>query len=300
MNTRIGLLGAALVVQLLLIALLVGWDRSGDATSAKLLDMDAEAVTRMLVSDNAGTIELTRSDDGWRFGERKADGEKAEELLSTFADLDAGWPVATTADSAKRFEVAADDFQRKLEFFAGEERVGEVFLGTSPRFERVHARVGGASEVFSVAFSSFKAPVEADDWLDKGQLGTEGVVQSIQASTGASLSRGAEGWLLNGAAADQESADGYAERFANLRVLGGADAVPSNAQAAGTIEIVDGEGAVTLSFHHETVEDDYFVTSTRVPGVFKVATYVAEQLLSDGSDLQAEPEMPLEPSDDLP
>ena len=102
----------------------------------------------------------------------------------------------TSESSRERFEVTRDSNQRHIQLFGAEETIGELFLGTSPGYRRVHARAGGADEVYSIDFSTFEVPVGKDDWLDKDLLRPLGEVTEVVRDGAWSLSRGEEGWLL--------------------------------------------------------------------------------------------------------
>ena len=285
MNNRLALLGGILVVQLLLVAFVLvgGADESSAGTS--LLDLDAATVDEFVIEGEGESITLTRTDGGWSAAGWPADGAKADELLQAFADMKAPWPVATTATSAERFEVTADSFQRRIVFRSSGNALATVYLGTSPGFQRVHASTDGTDDVFAIPFSNFKAPTGIDDWLDKSLLATNGAVQSVVSSRGWTLARGEEGWLLDGAAADQDAGDTYAERYESLRVLSVQNALPDGAAEAGTLDVVDGEGMVTYTLSHHEPEDDYYIGTSRREGVFEIATYIAEQLLTDRDSL---------------
>ena len=59
-------------------------------------------------------------------------------------------------------------------------------------------------------------------------------------------------------------------------------------EPAGVFVVTDADGEHRLTLFHEAEEDDYSLTSDRVAGRFEVATYIAEQMLADPADLQAD------------
>lgn len=289
MNGRLGILAAILLLQLVLIAVFVLNDRGDDESSTKLLDFDPSVVDRVVIADPTERVELERKDSKWQIGTVPVDAEKADKLVSDFANFASPWPVSTTSSSSERFEVTAEKFQRHVTFRKGEEVVGEVWLGTSPGFQRVHARREGSDAVYSVAFSNFGAPVKTEEWLDKALLAADGAVKSVVSPGGYKLEKGTEGWLVDGVAANQEKATSYAERFENLRVLGLADA--SLAEYAGTdkgtFTVVDGQGEYTLQLKQGVGENEYALTSSRRDGAYKLAAYLAEQMLEGADELLA-------------
>ncbi|MEZ5596254.1 MAG: DUF4340 domain-containing protein [Pseudomonadales bacterium] len=290
MNSRIGLLTGLLVAQLVIIAAALLLDAREAGNAANLLSLTPSEVDSVIIADADQSLTLTRNDGKWQVGAFPADSAKVDKLISDFAGFSTPWPVATTSGSAERFEVSEDKFQRRVSFRKGDAVLAEVFLGTSPGFQRVHARAAGSEDVFAIAFSNYQAPVKAEDWLDKAMLAAVAPVKSILSPAGWKLEKGTEGWLLDGVAADQEKAGLYTERFENLRILGEADAgAQSQGVDKGTFTVTDGGGDYTLQLHQGADASDYTVRSSRVDGAFKMAAYIAEQLLNDGGDLSATP-----------
>ena len=153
-----------------------------------------------------------------------------------------------------------------------------------------------------------------DDWLDKQLFASEGI-RRIELPEGRVLAQaGDAGWTLDGAATDPEAVRRYLERFERLSVLGlyrggertdaesaaqdeGAsqDEVGSQEQAmtlgdASTVRLETVDGGQRLTFRFNEPEDEYVLTSDRYAGEFRVASYVAEQILGDLSDLLAKPD----------
>jgi hypothetical protein len=87
--------------------------------------------------------------------------------LDSLAGLRQGWPVATTSAAVRRFKVADDEFQTRITLLQEDQTLARLFLGTSPGFRKVHVRPADEDAVFAVAFNSWEASAEADDWIDK-------------------------------------------------------------------------------------------------------------------------------------
>ncbi len=122
MDSKTPLLAAVLAIQLVLIAGLAVWrDESGAANGGALLQFDRAGIDAIRISDDQQSVDMRRGTDGWRIGidgALPADDAKIADVLDKLADAGAPWPVATTAASARRFEVAPDSFQRHVELFA--------------------------------------------------------------------------------------------------------------------------------------------------------------------------------------
>ena len=301
MNKRIGWLGGLLAVQLLIVAgLLVGSVTESDAEAERFLAFDPAAVTKFTVAEADEAVLLLREGDGdaaaWRLESGlPADADKANELLAEFADLAAPWPVATSSDSAERFEVTESTHQRRLTLENADEVLADFFLGTSPGYRRVHARAAGEDEIYSLDFSNYEAPTDADQWLDKALLASAGEPSSIALEGAWRLAKSEDRWLLDDAPADAEAADKLAGRFEDLRVLGtvagaAGDEEGDEDQATSLFIVADDQGEHRLTLFHDEDGDDYSLSSDRVEGRFELAAYIAEQLLVDAGELQAKEE----------
>ncbi len=301
MNERTNLLGGLLAAQLVIIAgLLLASGVGSDAGASQLLAFDPASVTKLSISGEEKTAVVVRDGDIWRLeggapNGLPADGGKVSELLDKLADLEAPWPVATSDDGAERFEVTDDNHQRRLVIEDADGPMADLLLGTSPGYRRVHARLSGDSEVYSIDFSNYEAPTDVGQWLDKALLAAKGEVSSVVLQDAWHLARQDGEWQVDGAPADGTAAEDLVRRFTSLRVLGiseGADDLDGDADAvgepAGVFVVTDEDGDHRLTLFHEAEEDDYGMTSDRVAGRFEVATYIAEQMLADPADLQAE------------
>lgn len=332
MNARMKLLGGLLAVQLLAVAgLLIADGMGGAGAGTALLPFEASAVVKLGVASQDEALSLQRGEDGWQLESGlPADAEKIREALEKLAGAPAAWPVATSSATAERFEVTEENFQRRLAFETEDGEASALYLGTSPGYRRVHARLDGQDEVFSIDFANYEAPTEAEQWLDKTLLQAQGAVSSVQlqGQDGAwRLERqGDDGeWLLDGAAADQEAADKLANRFVDLRVIGfaeeaagvvadaadestdaadePADAAQESADAAAPpapkarFTLVDEQGEYRLDLFFDEQAEDYSAVSSRVDGRFEVASYIAEQMLAKAEDLLPEEEAPPDPPD---
>lgn len=301
MNERVGLLGGLLAAQLLIVAgILVGGMVGSEPGAERFLAFEPAAVAKFKVAEADASVSLLREGEGdeaaWRLaGGLPADGDKVDEVLGKLADLAAPWPVATSGDSAERFEVTESAHQRRLTLESADAVVADFFLGTSPGYRRVHARAEGEDEVYSVAFSNYEAPTDADQWLDKSLLGSAGEPSSIALDGAWRLSRQEGEWVVKAEAgaeeapADSEAADKLAGRFEDLRVLGTVSGADED-QAASLFVVADDQGEHRLTLFHDEEADTYSLASNRIEGRFELASYIAEQLLVDVADLQAKEE----------
>lgn len=294
MSGRIGLLGFVLALQLALIGLLLLRDGAVDADAGPLLAFAADAVDRIEIADGeGGRVVIERAVAGWQLDTGvPADPVRVDELLGRLADLRAAWPVATTASAAERFEVAPAQYQRHVRLLADGEPVAEAYFGTSPGYQRVHARRSGDDAVYGVALSNFQVPARADEWLDRALLRARGDIASIEREGSWRLDREDEGWLVDGAAADQDQAAALARRFAELRVSGVADAGLDGFAERAVFRIEDAEGPYRLTLHADGDAERYVVRSDRRDGAYMLPAYTAEQLLLEAAALAADEPAP--------
>ncbi len=293
-------LWALLALQLALIALLYGLDRSGEAPEVSpLLEFDASAVDELVIEEpNSAPLRLARNASGWKLvvpGEEApstpADADKVEETLDKLADLAAPWPVATSASAEARFEVADDNHQRAVRLAVGGKQVASLLLGTSPGFRRLHVRESGDNRIFEVDLAHFDFSDNADDWIDRSVLAAAGDVTALERAGAWQMTLGDGGWSLTGenasdpaTAVDAAKASDLVARFANLRILGAATTTPQGEPIA-EFGVTDGQGVQRLKLYRDDGAPEYTVLSDRHPVGFRLAAFVGEQLLQDRAAL---------------
>lgn len=286
-----GVLAGLLAVQLVIVAAVWGLRSTASDDPDAFLTFDVDSVDTLLVADAQSSVELSKGTSGWRLPEDlPADSDKVTEVLEKLADASGGWPVATTASAAERFEVTEEKFQRHIVASAGDEVIADVFLGTSPSFRKVHARHADGGPVHAINFSNYEAGTGVSTWLDKSLLRPEGDVQAFERVGAFALTKSEEGWTANdGAELDQSEVDTLVGRFTGLNVLDASDVdLPTEPKLQFAIK--DAAGTQTLSIYHHEEDGDYVATSDRVGGRFEISTYIAEQLDVSLGDLAPEQE----------
>ncbi|QWF72317.1 DUF4340 domain-containing protein [Methylomonas paludis] len=226
----------SLVLQLLLAALIY-WQQNSQQQAAPqaLLAFNPEQLDKIVLSDAGHSVTLNKTAAGWIIPELKqlpADNSKLTGLLSKLQALQSGWPLATTAVSHQRFEVADDKYQRRLQLIHGQNPVAELLLGTSPGFKKSYLRRPGDDNVYAGNLSSFEVPVSNAEWLDKSLLAA-GDAETIKGPDFV-LEKKTDGWHFAAAAnqtdspaqLDQAKAQQLAGALAGLQVLALADNPP--------------------------------------------------------------------------
>ena len=280
-----------LVIQLALLAFLQ-FSNSGAAPEPEaFIDLTADQIGSVKVSDNEGNVaQLMRGDDGWELASGlPVDKAKIDGLLEKLVSVTLGWPVSTSSATHERFEVAPEKYQRRLELASSPaEDAREVLLfGTSPGYQQIHARAD-SDDVYAVKLATYDMPAELDDWLDKTLLQSAGAINTVDWGGGLVLEEKDGSWRLGTQPAESAAAKTAVDRVRNVRVLGRAEDAPKAPPAsASTIMVSDSAGEYRLSFWEREAQNDYLIVSTRYPSeTFRLASYLAEELVPDRDDLE--------------
>ena len=303
MNRFIKLLSLVLVAQLLLVAV-VFWPQQDpgaiDANTA-LLDLETQAIDRIIVSDSESSVLLSRQDERWVMPELHglpAQAARVDRLLSELPALPRGWHIAASEEAAQRFEVSEDRFQSRVEYFSGDSSVGAIYIGTSPGFRKVHSRLADGDEIYAVEYNNFELPARPEEWLDKSLLR----ISQPTAIDGPdfSLRLEQERWRdPQGAEADIAVADGLASGLVGLRVIAAVDIA-----TAAVLDAVDAPPTLTVTtsagkFEYRLYEmkEQYYVQRADIPVYFSLSAYDYDRL----NDVNAEslyPPVKEEPAED--
>lgn len=304
MNRHVKALSLILALQLIVLAGVMVWhQRATTAPSGTLLNVDRTKIDGITIVDDKGQkLTLRKSGAGWTLPDAQglsADNEKVGQLLDKVLAASAPWPVATSGESAKRFEVTPDKFQREIKLLDGEQVIGDLYLGTSPGFKKVHARRADSDDVYAVAFANYEATARVDDWLDKALLKPNGDVTALSRPDHWRLQKKGDEWALDGAPGEklkQDVVTDLVNKIANLRVMGVAEAPAEAAQPALLLTASTSNGEFDYRFYQPQPNGDFIVTRNGQDGAFKFAAYIAEPLIKDRGDLIASERPPAAPS----
>ena len=156
MNTKIEWLIGLVLLQLLLVILVLFSGSFQKEENPRFSSVDESLVAFFEIADQDSSVKIERGDTQWQVDGYPADADKINSTLNKISELNAQLPIADTVTSAGRFEVGEDSFQRKLSFYDQEKSLLEEFyLGTSPSYQRVHARQAGSSSIYSVKLSNY-------------------------------------------------------------------------------------------------------------------------------------------------
>lgn len=228
MNKTIKILTVVLVAQLVLVVL-THIDQLKDDRNVKthLLSLDWQQIDgiRIKSSNDAQVLLKKKTDQEWilpEYNNLPADTSKMNDLLKKFKQLQTDWPVATTNEASKRFEVSKDHFQRQIDFLQGDKLQTTLFTGTSPGYRKVHARLDSQKSIYAVELSNFLASASTEDWLQKQLLAVNlNNVKSIS-SADIKLTKSDKDWKLNELTDNQQLnpkvLQNYLDAFTNFQV----------------------------------------------------------------------------------
>ena len=314
-------LGALLGIQIVVVGVLLAARSGGIEEPEPFLQFDAQSVDSLTVSNNEGSVSVTKVDGNWQLPNGvPAAGFKVDSEIERLSDAAGSWPVANTQPTHERFEVTAENHQRHLVARAGEDTVADIYLGTSPGYRKTHARRTGEDEIYAIRFSNYEAGVKAGDWLDRSLLRPQGEVTALRrlpgdpASTDAASEPDSEdaedtvepvagyefgkdgrageeqdAWVTtDGTELDQGKVETFVGRFKGLSVTGVNEAaLPESATM--TFVLTDEEGDQTLSIFALDDGEKYVAVSDRVSGAYELSKYIAEQMNKPFADLLPDP-----------
>ena len=251
-----------------------------DATNEPLLSFEPAAIDKLVIADADSSVILQKSGGEWQLPtlhNLPVSDQKVPELLNKLKEAKVRWPVATTASSHERFEVDEEKFQRRVEVFAGDKKMGEVLLGTSPGFRKVHVRRPDDNEIYAVNLNTFDMPVADTEWLDKTLLGAKDL-KNIKGPD-YELQKTEDQWNLAGNATeaidtenvkvDAQKAQELANALSNLRIVDVAEQQPKGEPVVISVSTDTGE----LQYEFLKSEGDYFVKRNDQSQVFTLSQF---------------------------
>jgi hypothetical protein len=275
----------ALLIQLLLVMIVYRGELMPrqPATSPELSVLDPNQIDALNIHDGDGTrARLSKAGGRWRLPALHglpADPEKVDKLLKALLATGNDWPVASSTAARQRFKVAEYRFRRRIEFFAGGEKRQAIYLGTSPGFRKVHARVAGQDEIRSVAFNVHDAPASDSAWIDPRLLQVRTPVR-IDADAYTVQREGDEWRSGTGDVPDQRELLALLSALRSLQVEGVADTATvtdlTDLEAELVLDIHSLAGRIELSLFQ--LAGRHFIRSSEYPVIFRISAYDFERI----------------------
>ncbi|MDH3347466.1 MAG: DUF4340 domain-containing protein [Desulfobulbaceae bacterium] len=169
--------------------------------------VDVNTIT--LEAEGEQPLVLKKGPDGWgipSYYNFPCNQANVEDLLTKLSDLNKGWPVALSTDSAERFRVDKENFVRHIILQNNEKIMTELFIGSAPSFRKSHARVGGSDDIVVVEFSDFDAEARPVDWFDRDILNRSEADITTLTMDGYSLKKEEDNWIVADLADGETSA----------------------------------------------------------------------------------------------
>lgn len=172
MTRGVGALLLVLVIQCGLVAV-VFWPQQIDRVDTAqqvLTPFPTTSVDELRIGDEFDNeAVLIKSGEQWLLPELEdlpADPAKIQSVLKALQIAPGSWPIAHSAAARQRFQVAEYYYQRRITLLSGGTKLGTIYLGTSPGFQKVHARNASEGEIYSIDLSTFEAPAINSAWLE--------------------------------------------------------------------------------------------------------------------------------------
>lgn len=285
MNRQTATLGLILLIQCAMVAALYWPDsaiKEADTSNA-LIPFNPDKIDEIYIEDDSGNeAVLLKMAGQWILPDLAGipiDPAMVDKLITSIAQTAGKWPVATTAASRQRFQVAAYHYQRRITLIGKGELLGTVYLGTAPGFKKVHARNDAQNAIYSIEFNNYEAPGQSSDWLDKALIQT---TEPLRISTAEyTLTKERDGWI-------SATSDNPHERelaallsgLANIRIDGIADesarASLDIAAPETSFDIETSTGNTTVSLFR--VGQQRFVHSSKFEHFFTLSAYDFDRL----------------------
>lgn len=177
------MLYVVLTIQIIITAAFFWFNENNDPMSSlkPLFTQSSEDFNQLVITDDKNEkISLVKKDGQWQlpdYYQMPVDPSKISSLLNNLDSVSVNWPVSDTESSHTRFEVAENNFQKKLEVYQDGKLVETLYMGTSPGFRKSHLRLAGDEKVYSAKLSHYDILANDEDWFDKDLLKVSNISQ---------------------------------------------------------------------------------------------------------------------------
>ena len=147
----------------------------GPAKEASLLPALAGMTPRKVeIGDQAGaSVTLARAGGGWTLESPSgypADSAKVEKLLDDLEAVKVRSPVVSNRRNHAALKVADETFERRVRIWEKPEDKpsATLYVGSSPRFQSSHVRVGGKDPVYEASgINTFELAADPGSWVER-------------------------------------------------------------------------------------------------------------------------------------
>lgn len=138
------------------------------ANERDLLSVSNQDIDTISVEMTNGRVTLVKNSQDWLIAELDdypADRQRVERLLNQLNSLSSGNVVSNSDAAAARFGVAYGSSERKIELFAGDERLVELYVGSPRGADNSYVRLSGSKDVKVVNLPHSILGENASDWI---------------------------------------------------------------------------------------------------------------------------------------
>jgi hypothetical protein len=243
-----------------------------------------------LFGENQQNVQLRKINGKWLLPDKfnaPADEGKVTDILEKLATLKQGLIVAKTKGADKRFKVSEDDYVRHVALKNSDKKIADFFLGTSPSFKMVHARVSDRQEIVSVALNTYELEIGADSWIDRKMAQVnKGDVMKLMIGDNIILTKTDNTWRLSDLTDNEEinaeEVDNLLEKVSRLTVDGIMDPSENSElfnQDPDLAITVNMEGNVNKHYVLVKPEEDHYVMKSSDKEFFlKVNTWQVDDI----------------------
>jgi hypothetical protein len=225
---------------------------------------------------------LTKSGEQWlipNLGNLPADASRVKALLKGITAEGAGWPVADSQSARQRFQVANYYYQRRISLMSGGETLDTLYLGSSPGFRKVHARLASQDAIYSITLNNFEIPAINGNWLDPRILQVRTPLRIKADLYGLLFDNGL--WLSDiGGTPDALELESLLNALKTVQIDGVATGDTQRDLAAVEADLIldiqSLGGEITLEFR--SLNDAHYIHSSEYPLFFKLSAYDFDRL----------------------
>ena len=313
-NRRNQILAVILALQIVVVAV-VFWPRSAaseSASGALLANFKAADVVSMTITDRDGNaIEIAKSGENWVLPKRDdypVVVSRVTELLAKLEKITANRLITKTQASHKQLQVAANDYNRRIEMKLTDNVTHTLYMGTSGGGSASHVRADDRPEVYLTSdVLSWDLNALETNWIETlfltvPQTATVGItLQNAQGMFEFQRPDGSGEWTMQGLAAGetlvQNNVVGVVNQVASLRMQGPLGKTKQDVyamdkpQAVVTVQTRDGaqEKTYTLTIGARLEEEKksstgeavyyYVASSSESPHYVRLSDFIGDPLV---------------------
>ena len=305
----------ALVLQVILLSIIIfSITGKNEQQSAILLSSDFSKVDGLTLKSQDSEVNISKENNIWLqadFQSFQVPKNKIDDLLSALPKIKIDFPVATSKDAAKRFNVSQDNAKTIVILKHEGKSTETLYIGSGSGLRKVHARIDGDDKIYSVELPTNLVSTDKNDWIDKSILRAKGEIQSITAK-GFSFNLSDGTWKSNidiaeGKQLNQEAISNWVKQFNTLDISKFISAEKAekitiqNPVATFSLKTSTQDKATSSDYAFYKDNDKHYVKLFGEPKLFSILNYRAEDILKTDTEgfLENVPDLSNNQQDDI-